>query len=362
MRLSTMRGDDKQQNELFSYSSLEERVGADHPLRRIRSLADAALARLNSGFDAIYGDTGRPSIAPEKLLRALLLQVLYSIRSERALMDQIDLHLGFRWFVGLTANEPVWEASTFSKNRERLLGGDIAQEFLEAVLAEARRKHWLSDDRFVVDGTLLEAWASKKSYQPKDHPPAPGQGSGREGQLQKRDVFESQTDPEARLYKKSGSASSVLAYLGHVLSDARHGLIAQASVTEATARGEREAAVAMIEQLGARRARIQVAADKAYDEREFVKRVRELGAIPHVTQYGGRRSSAIDARTTRHASYVRSQQQRRHIEKIFAWLKQVAGQRRTRFRGRDRVEWMFQFAAAAYNLVRMKNLAGPAPA
>ena len=357
-----MRGDDRQQNELFSYTSLEERVAADHPLRRIRGIADAALARLSVRFDAIYGDTGRPSIAPEKLLRALLLQVLYSIRSERALMDQIDLHLGFRWFVGLTQNEPAWEASTFSKNRERLLGGDIAAEFLEAVLAEARGKHWLSDDRFVVDGTLIEAWASKKSYQPKSDPPAPGEGSGREGQLQKRDRFESRTDPAARLYKKSGSAASVLSYLGHVLSDARHGLIAQACVTEATTLGERAAAVAMIAQLPVRRGRIAVAADKAYDERGFVRRVREMGAIPHVTQYTGQRSSAIDRRTTRHSGYARSQQQRRHIEKIFAWLKQVGGQRRTRFRGPDRIGWMFQFAAAAYNLVRMKNLAAATPA
>lgn len=357
-----MRGDDRHQSELFSYGSLEERIAKDHPLRRIRDVADQALARLSTRFDAIYGDTGRPSIAPEKLLRALLLQVLYSIRSERALMDQIDLHLGFRWFVGLSANEPAWEASTFSKNRERLLGGDIAQEFLEAVVAEARRKHWLSDDRFTVDGTLIEAWASKKSYQPKDEPPAAGQGSGRDGKLQKRDLFESKTDPEARLYKKSGRATSVLSYLGHVMSDVRHGFIAAASVTEATTRGEREAAVAMIEQLPVRRARIQVAADKAYDEHDFVKRLRELGATPHVTQYTGQRSSAIDTRTTRHASYARSQQQRRHIEKIFAWLKQVAGQRRTRFRGRERVGWMFQLAAAAYNLVRMKNLAGAAPA
>src|SRR5580693_3633812 len=178
-----MRGDDRHQQELFSYGGLDERIGADHPLRRIRTLADAALARLGSGFDAIYGDVGRPSIAPEKLLRALLLQVLYSVRSERALMDQIDLHLGFRWFVGLTLNEAVWEASTFSKNRERLLDGEIAQEFLHAVLDQARRKHWLSDERFVVDGTLIEAWASKKSYQPKDDPPAPGQGSGRRGEL-----------------------------------------------------------------------------------------------------------------------------------------------------------------------------------
>jgi len=354
-----MRGNDQHQTDLFSYSSLEERVSADHPLRRIRQIADAALARLNGRFDDLYGDTGRPSIAPEKLLRALLLQVLYSIRSERALMDQIDLHLGYRWFVGLSLNEAVWEASTFSKNRERLLDGEIAQEFLEAVLDQARRKHWLSDERFVVDGTLIEAWASKKSYQPKDDPPAPGQGSGRDGTLQKRDLYESKTDPEARLYKKSGSASSMLSYLGHVLTDRRHGLVTAACVTEATTKGEREAAVAMLEALPVRKRRIQVAADKAYDETVFVQRLRQMNVIPHVTQYTGQRRSAIDGRTSRHASYQQSQVQRRHIERIFGWLKQVGGQRRTRFRGKRRVGWMFQFAAAAYNLVRMIHLDPP---
>jgi len=332
-----MRGDDQHQSELFSDQGLEDRVPADHPLRRIRTLADAALSQLSTRFDAIYGDTGRPSIAPEKLLRALLLQVLYSIRSERALMDQIDLHLGYRWFVGLSLNEPAWEASTFSKNRERLLGGDIAQEFLEAVLAQARGRHWLSDERFVVDGTLIEAWASKKSYQRKPDPPAPGAGSGRDGVLQKRDVYESSTDPQARLYKKSGSAASVLSYLGHVLSDGRHGLIAQACVTEATTLGERQAALEMIEKLGVRRRRIQVAADKAYDEARFVERLRALRVTPQVAQYTGRRSSAIDRRTTRHLAYAVGQAMRPGVEKIFGWLKQVGGQRRTRFRGRDRV-------------------------
>ena len=352
-----MRGDDHHQTDLFSYQSLEDRVAGDHPLRRIRQLADAALARLHARFDALYGDTGRPSIAPEKLLRALLVQVLYSIRSERALRDQIDLHLGFRWFVGLSLNEPVWEPSTFSKNRERLLDGAIAQEFLEAVLCEARRKQWLSDERFTVDGTLIEAWASKKSYQLKSDPPPPGAGSGRRGELQKRDLYESKTDPQARLYKKSGAAASVLSYLGHVLSDARHGLIAAARVTEATTRAEREAAVEMVAELPTRRRRISVAADKAYDEAVLVERLRALGATPHVTQYTGQRSSAIDRRTTRHGSYAVSQAGRRRIEKIFGWLKQIGGQRRTRFRGRERVEWMFQFTAAAYNLVRMLRLA-----
>ena len=352
-----MRGTDEHQPELYSYTSLEDRVAADHPLRKIRTLADAALGRLNARFDDLYGTTGRPSIAPEKLLRALLLEVLYSIRSERALMDQIDLHLGYRWFVGLSLNEPAWEPSTFSKNRERLLNGEIAQEFLHAVLDEARRRHWLSDERFVVDGTLIEAWASKKSYQPKDDPPAPGQGSGRAGALQKRDRYESITDPQARLYKKSGSAMSALSYLGHVLSDRRQGLIAAACVTESTTRAEREAAVQMIAELPVRKARIHVAADKAYDEAAFVAQLRAHQATPHVAQYTGQRRSSIDARTTRHAHYRASQSQRRHIERIFGWLKQIGGQRRTRFRGRERVAWMFQLAAATYNLVRMVHLA-----
>jgi transposase len=350
-----MRGDDEHQSELFSYSSLEERVSGDHPLRKIRRLADAALKRLDREFDAMYGDVGRPSIAPEKLLRALLLQVLYSIRSERALTDQIDLHLGFRWFVGLSLNEPVWDASSFSKNRDRLLGGEIAVGFLEAVLGEARRKHWLSDERFIVDGTLVEAWASKKSYQPKQDPPGEGQGSGRHGKLQKRDLYESKTDPEARLYKKSGSATSVLSYLGHILSDARHGLIAAARLTEANTYAERQAALEMIEQLPVRHRRIPLSADRAYDEAGFVAGLRQRGVTPHVAQYT-RRPSAIDRRTTRHRSYQDSQTGRRHIERIFGWLKQVGGQRRTRFRGRERVEWMFQFAAAVYNLIRMTHL------
>ena len=357
-----MRGNDRLQQELFSYGSLEGRIGADHPLRRIRGLADAALARLNARFDDIYGDTGRPSIAPEKMLRAMLLQVLYSIRSERALADQLDLHLGFRWFVGLEMSETAWDASTFSKNRERLLGGDIAAEFLEAVLAEARRKQWLSDERFTVDGTLVEAWASMRSYQPKPDPPEPGQGSGRCGKLQKRDLFHSTTDGEANLYRKSMRERSRLSYLGHLLSDARHGLIAGALVTRATTTAEREAAVELIGNLAVRRARIRVAADKAYDEVTFVRRLRELAVTPQVTQYTGQRSSNIDRRTTRHAGYQEAQRRRRGIESIFGWLKQVAGQRRTRFRGCARVGWSFTFAAAAYNLMRMAKLAAPATA
>jgi transposase len=356
-----MRGDDQQQHELFSYGGLDERIAVDHPLRRIRKLADAALARLGGHFDAIYGDVGRPSIAPERLLRAMLLQVLYSVRSERALMDQMDLHLGFRWFVGLSLSDPVWDASTFSKNRERLLGGDIAVEFLTAVLAEARSRHWLSDERFTVDGTLIEAWASKGSYQPKDDPPAPGQGSGRRGELQKRDLYHSTTEPEAHLYRKSMRQVATLCYLGHVLCDREQGLIAGACVTAATNKAEREAAVELIENLNVRRRRIQVAADKGYDETMFIERLRGLRATPQVTQYQGQRRSSIDGRTTRHAAYEAAQRGRKRIERIFSWLKLVGGQRRTRMRGRDRVSWAFTFAAATYNLMCMSRLSLTSP-
>jgi transposase len=351
-----MRGNERRQEEMFSYGSLEQRVPEEHPLRRIQELTETALRGLQARLDDLYSDTGRPSIPPECLLRAMLLQVLYSVRSERALMDQIDLHLGFRWFVGLSLSEPVWDASTFSKNRERLLGGDIACEFLEAVLRQARQKRWLSDERFTVDGTLIEAWASRKSYQPKTDPPAPGQGSGRRGRLQRRDLYESKTDPEANLFRKNAADGFRLSYLGHVLSDAKQGLIAAACVTRATTKAEREAALEMVRELGVRKRRIQIAADKAYDETEFVRQMRALSVTPQVTQYTGQRRSAIDGRTTRHTTYRLAQRGRKRIERIFGWLKQVAGQRRTRFRGQDRVGWMFTFAAAAYNLVRMAKL------
>jgi transposase len=351
-----MRGNEREQEELFSYGSLDQRVRPDHPLRRIHKLTNSALESLRGRLEEAYSDVGRPSIPPECLLRAMLLQVLFSIRSERSLMDHIDLHLGFRWFVGLSMSDPVWDASTFSKNRERLLGADVAREFLEAVLEQARQRHWLSDEQFTVDGTLIEAWASQKSYQPKENPPSAGQGSGRGGQLQKRDLYESKTDPEAHLFRKSAGDRFCLAYLGHVLSDARQGLIAAACVTRATTKAEREAAVEMVRELSVRKRRIRVAADKAYDETEFVRQMRLLGATPQVTQYTGQRSSAVDGRTTRHKAYQLAQKQRKRIERIFAWLKQVAGQRRTRFRGRERVGWMFTFTAAVYNLVRMAKL------
>ncbi len=351
-----MRGDDRKQAELFSYGTLEERIAADHPLRRMRTITDGALARLNRRFDDLYGDCGRPSIAPERLLRAMLIGVLYSIRSERALMDHIDLHAGFRWFVGLTLSEPVWDASTFSKNRERLLEGDVAAEFLSAVLAEARSRHLLSDDRFTVDGTLVEAWASLRSYQERENPPGPGAGSGRRGEVQKRDRFVSRTDADAFLYRKNVRDTSALRYIGHVLRDAKHGLIAGACATRATTRAEREAAMEMIEGLAVRRRRIRVAADKGYDERDFVQRLRELGVTPQVTQYTGQRRSSIDRRTTRHDGYREAQRGRSRIESIFSWLKNVGGQHRTRYRGRERVSWAFTFAAAAYNLMRMDRL------
>jgi transposase len=356
-----MRGDDRQQAGMFSYLSPEQRVPADHPLRPIRALVDDALRGLSSQFATLYARRGRPSIAPEKLLRALLLQVLFSIRSERQLMEQLDYNLLYRWFVGLNMDDPVWDATTFSKNRERLLAGDIAQGFFEQVLAQAYARDLVSTEHFSVDGTLLEAWASQKSFQPKDPPAGPPAAGERNptvnfrGTPRTNDTHTSTTDPEARLYKKASGHEAKLAYLGHALMEHRHGLAVQTCVTQATGTAERTAALAMLETLpGAHRK--TVAADKAYDTQTFVAAVRALGITPHVTQNTAGRASAIDGRTTAPPGYALSLRTRKRIEEIFGWLKTVAGLRKLRHRGVGRVWWMFTFAVAGYNLVRIRNL------
>jgi transposase len=340
---------------MFSYVSPEERVPQDHPLRSIRRMADQALKSLAARFDTLYAKTGRPSVAPEKLLRALLLQVLYSIRSERMLMEQLDYNLLFRWFVGLNMDDPIWVPTVFTKNRDRMLEGDIAQAFFEQVLAQARTSNLLSDEHFSVDGTLIEAWASKKSYQQKQDPPEAGEGSGRGGKVLKRDQYESRTEPEARLYKKSGGAEAKLSYLGHALMENRNGLVVGALVTQSSTYAEREAALELLARQKRAGRRITVAADTAYDEREFVKKLRALQVTPHVTQYS-KRPSAIDGRTTRHAGYAVSQNRRRWIERSFGWMKTVGLLRRARLKGRALVESCFQFSALAFNLVRIRNL------
>jgi transposase len=339
---------------MFSYLSPEARVPADHPLRPIREMTDQALGRLSGRFGKLYSRLGRGSVPPEKLLRALLLQVLYSIRSERMLMEQLDYNLLFRWFVGLNLDDPVWDATVFSKNRERLLRGDIARAFFEAVLEQARTQGWLSDEHFTVDGTLLEAWASRKSFQPKETPPE--QSSGSRGEVLLRDTHESKTDPEARMYRKSASGEFRLCHMGHVLMENRNGLSVAGRVTEATTQGEWQAARDMLSEVTDGTRRVTLGADKEYDDGDFVVELRKIQVTPHVAQHT-RRRSMIDGRTTRHPGYDISLQKRKRIEQIFGWLKTTAGMRKVRHRGRTLVEWMFTLALTAYNLVRLRTLA-----
>jgi transposase len=360
-----MRGEDTQQSQLFSYGSLEERVPASHPLRPIRAMVDEALKDLSARFDEIYNEEGRKSIPPERLLRALLLQMLYSVRSERMLMEQLEYNLLFRWFVGLSMDEPVWHPTVFTKNRDRLLEGAVAEEFFSLIVNQARRKRLLSDDHFTVDGTLIEAWAGQKSFQRKDdghdplNPPPADQSSNLTVNWHKEkrsnETHASRTDPMARLYKKTRGAEARLGYLGHVLTENRNGLVVDVRLTQASGTAERDAAVEMLAHKPASR-RITLGGDRGYDTRGFVKAARELKVTPQVAQNDSRRRSAIDARTTHHEGYAVSQRKRKRVEEVFGWIKTVALQRKTHFRGLDRVGWMFTFAAAAYNLVRMRNL------
>jgi transposase len=362
----TMRGDDPQQAAMFSYISPEERVPQEHPLRRIRGMVEAVLKELSPPFERLYARTGRPSIAPEKLLRALLLQVLYTIRSERLLMEQLDYNLLFRWFVGLNMDDSIWDASTFSKNRERLLEGEVAYAFFDQVLAQARERDLLSDEHFTVDGTLIEAWAGQKSFQRKtpETPPSPPDDPGNpsidfRGERRTNASHASTTDPEARLYKKARGQEAKLAYLGHVLMENRHGLVVALRITQATGTAEREAALAMAEAIPGQQ-RVTLGADKNYATRDFVRELRELRVTPQVAQNTMGRSSAIDGRTTRHPGYAVSQRKRKCVEEIFGWMKTVGLLRKTRYRGVARVGWMFTFAAAVYNLVRLRTLAAVA--
>jgi transposase len=357
-----MRGGDDRTGELFSYVDLEARVRRDHPLRAIRAIVNEALAALADDFAALYSPIGRPSIPPEKLLRAMLLQAFYSIRSERLLMERLEYDLLFRWFVGIGVDDPAWDHSVFSKNRDRLLEGDIAAKFLGAVLAQPKVRKLLSTDHFSADGTLIEAWASMKSVKPKDGSGEPPAGGGRNGEAdfhgQKRtnQTHVSTTDPEARLYKKGKGKEAKLCFMGHGLMENRHGLLVDACLTLADGHGERVAALHMIEPRADRPRAITLGADKAYDAEDFVNELRSMKVTPHVAQNTSGRRSAIDGRTTRHGGYAVSQRIRKRIEEAFGWIKTVAGQDKTKFRGRDRVGWAFTFAAAAYNLVRLPKL------
>jgi len=372
-----MRGADGQSGKLFSYLSPESLVPQEHPLRAIRLLVNAALERLSPAFSRIYADSGRPSIPPEKLLRALLLQALFTVRSERQLMQQITYNMLFRWFVGLAMDAPVWDVTVFTKNRDRLLEGDIARGFLAAILADPQVTPLLSSEHFSVDGTLIEAWAelakvppasaggmpaegSMKSFRPKDgsgEPPGPGRNGDRDfrGEKRSNETHASTTDPDARLFKKAAGQASRLCHMGHALMENRNGLVVDATLTTATGTAEREAAIAMVGDLP-EGGRITLGGDKAYDTQDFVAEMRRLGVTPHVSQNSKGRRSAIDGRTTRHAGYAVSVRVRKRIEEVSGWIKTVAGLRKTRHRGTVRVGWMFTFAAAAYNLVRIPNL------
>jgi transposase len=348
-----MRGTDSNQKAMFCYLSLEELIPTDHPLRGVRELTDAALGRMSKRFEQLYSRIGRPSIAPEKLLRAMLLEFLYSVRSERQLMDRMQYDLSFRWFVGLNLEEGTWDATVFSKNRARLVEGNIAEEFLQAVLEELKQRDWLSNEHFSVDGTLLEAWASEKSFQRKKKPPE--RGSGARGKLLLKDLFESRTDPDARKFKKSKYGDAKLCHLAHAVMENRHGLVVGACVTEARTGMEREAAVEMIGKLRGKSQRITLGADKGYDDFQLVAKLRALSVTPHIAQYQ-RRTSSLDQRTTRHPGYWTSLLRRARLENIFSWIKNTAGLRKVKLRGRARVDWLFKLAAAAYNLIRGRKL------
>jgi transposase len=360
-----MRGEDGRSGGLFSYVDLEARVPADHPLRPIRTIVDEALSALWGEFAALYSHLGRPSIAPERLLRALLLQAFYSIRSERLLIEQLDYNLLFRWFVGLGIDDPVWHPTAFTTNRDRLLAGEVAARFLAAVLNQARLRQLLSREHFSVDGTLIEAWASMKSFRPKNdggEPPASGRNGSRDfhGERRRNDTHASTTDGEARLFRKSAGKEARLCFMGHLLMENRSGLVVAAHLTQATGWAEREAAGRLIETVPGRH-RITVGADRAYDTAEFVGALRGLKATPHVAQNLSGRASRIDRRTVRHPGYLASQRARKRIEEAFAWIKTVAGQAKTSFRGTARVGWVFTLAAAAYNLIRLPKLLAALP-
>jgi transposase len=349
-----MRGDDRQPTSMFSYVSAEDRVPADHPLRPIRVLVDEILRDMSRDFDGLSARVGRPSIPPERLLRAQLLQLFYSIRSERLLMEQLDYNILFRWFVGLEMDEPIWVPTVFTKNRDRLLNQEVARQFLAHVVDRAAA--WMSDEHFTVDGTLIEAWASQKSFQPKDGPPE-GDGRNFHGQRRTNDTHTSKTDPDARLYRKSGQTEARLAYLGHVLMENRHGLIVNGMATTADGHAERDAALLMLQQHARPSHSATVGADKLFDTRDFVDVARQLGYTPHVSQNVNRTGgSAIDRRTTRHAGYATSQACRPRIERVFGWLKPLAGLRKVKLRGLDKVDSLFVFACAAFNLRRLPRL------
>jgi transposase len=358
-----MRGKDEQQGAMFSYINVEDRIARDHPLRAIRKMVDRSLQELWTHFEALYARRGRPSIPPERLLRALLLQALYSIRSERQLMEQLDYNLLFRWFVGLNADDGVWDVTVFTKNRERMMAGEISQELLTAVMRQAEEHQLLSTEHFTVDGTLIAAWASRKSFVPKDPPPERGSGSG--GKKLLRDTHESKTDAEARLYKKSAAGESRPSYLGHILMENRKGLVVAACATQSSTTAEREAALAMLDHLGrspekrnGQTAPITLGADKLYQEEKFITGLRQRKVIPHVAEYASNESwpNWLREEERQHAGFAMSQKKRKLVEKVFGWGKLDSILRQVKLRGTRKVDWFFRLLMTAANLVRMAKL------
>jgi transposase len=351
-----MRGADKRQEAMFSYLSPEQRVPADHPLRAIRRMVDALLQDLSPELAKLYAEVGRPSIAPERLLRALLLQIFYSVRSERLLMEQLDYNLLFRWFVGMEMDERVWNHAVFSKNRERLLNEQLAPAFFRAVLQQA--KPYLSDEHFSVDGTLIEAWASHKSFRPKDgaaQPPGASREVSFHGQQRRNETHQSTTDPDARLYRKTGGSEAKLSYLGHVLMENRNGLLVNMLVLPANGTSERDAGLLMAQEIPGGK-RVTLGGDKAFDTQDFVAQLRRMRITPHVAQNDKNRCSAIDGRSTRHPGYQVSQQKRKRIEQPFGWMKMVGLLKKVKLRGFQKLEWLFHLHGAAYNLWRLQKL------
>lgn len=352
-----MRGDDHQQGAVFSYISAEQRVPLDHPLRAIRRMTDAALAGLSAHFDTLYAAGGRPSIAPEKLVRALLLQALYSVRSERQLMEQLDYNLLFRWFVGLNMDDAIWDVTVFTKNRERLMKGEVAERLLLAVVEQAHAQRLLSEEHFTVDGTLIQAWANRRSFREKQDPP--DRGTGARGRKLLRDTHESATDPEARLYRKSSSAAVVPSYLGHVLAENRNGLVVQALATQSSTTAEREAALRMIDRQRTRRTGgITLGADKSYQHESFVQHLRARQVVPHIAEYAPnpKWTNSLTEAERSSDGFRLSQQRRKLVEKIFGWAKLDRALRQVKLRGLRRVNWLVQLVAAAHNLRRMQKL------
>lgn len=354
-----MRGKENLQPSMFSYISLEDRIKSDHPLVPIRNLVNAILKEMSNHFDTLYSMFGRPSIPPEYLLRGSILQILFSIRSERLLMENIEYNLLYRWFVGLGLDDSVWDHSTFSKNRNRLLEGEVTHQFFNIVVEKAEELNLLSDDHFTIDGTLIEAWASMKSYQPKNDSEQPPDDNSRNpnidfhGKERKNDTHESKTDPDARLYKKSKGSEAKLCYMGHVLMENRNGLAVGSSVTSATGKAEREAALKLVNELGGSH-RITLGADKGYDAEQFTDDLRAINVTPHVA--ARKHTKSIDGRTTRHEGYAVSQKIRKRVEEIFGWAKTVGNMRKVKIRGKDSIDALFKLCIAVYNLIRIRNI------